>query len=436
MSNTHDFDFNDPVVTLILEARVRLLLEHPFFGQVAMSLKLVEASSWCRTAATDGRHFYYNRDFILNLKPSELMFLFGHEVWHCIYKHLSRVHDRDPDYWNMACDYVINYQLKRDRVGKMPPGALWDKNYTDALTAEEVYELLMQNSVEVEQTLDMHLDLRPDGQGGEGNQDDDGDSDSEPGDGSGAGQQKVKIRVMGGSEGPPKLTAQDLAEIEQDLRGTIIRAAQAAGDRCPEAIRRLIDDLIDSKLDWRAMLDANIRSALRNEVSYQRLARRTWGLRRYGKTYILPGKTHDQKLEIVVAVDSSGSITDEMLRDIVSEIKGIMETFRDYRIVIWSFDTQAHEESYAEFTPENLDDLLVWRRHKVKGGGGTTFEANWAFMRSREIVPDRFIMFTDGIPNKGWGDPLYCDTLFVIFPEKGKRRKITAPFGITAHYEP
>jgi predicted metal-dependent peptidase len=115
-----------------------------------------------------------------------------------------------------------------------------------------------------------------------------------------------------------------------------------------------------------------------------------------------------------------------MLRDILSEVKGIMQSFDDFKLQVWSFDTDVY--GHTVFTPDNIDDIDTW---EVQGGGGTAFEANWEFMKENEIAPKLFIMFTDGYPNDGWGDEDYCDTLFVIHGTTS----ITAPWGQTAYYE-
>lgn len=81
------FDYTDlQVKEMIVSSRVRLLIRHPFFGTLATRLKLVEAE-WCPTAATDGRHFYYNCDFFRTMTPEEIDFVVGHEVLHCVYEH-------------------------------------------------------------------------------------------------------------------------------------------------------------------------------------------------------------------------------------------------------------------------------------------------------------------------------------------------------------
>ena len=83
---------------------------------------------------------------------------------------------------------------------------------------------------------------------------------------------------------------------------------------------------------------------------------------------------------------------------------------------------------YAEFDQNNLDDLLDY---EPLGGGGTDFMCNWEFMKENDILPERFIMFTDGYPCGNWGDENYCDTVFIIHgPES-----IIPPFGNYAYYD-
>jgi predicted metal-dependent peptidase len=77
-----------------------------------------------------------------------------------------------------------------------------------------------------------------------------------------------------------------------------------------------------------------------------------------------------------------------------------------------------------------LDEIETYEIH---GGGGTDFECNWEYMKENDIMPERFIMMTDGYPGRGWGDELYCDTLFLVHGNPS--RSIVAPFGMTAYYE-
>ena len=103
-----------------------------------------------------------------------------------------------------------------------------------------------------------------------------------------------------------------------------------------------------------------------------------------------------------------------------------MDQYKDYRIHLWSFDTEVFNPKV--FTPDNADDI---DKYELMGGGGTDFEVNWTYMKENEIEPKQFIMFTDGFPCGGWGDNEYCDTVYLIHGNQST----TAPFGITVHYE-
>lgn len=408
-------NLNDPVVGEIVKARVRMLFHMPFFGNLATRLNLVEASSWCATAATDGRSFYYNRDFIMSLTPDELVFLLAHEVCHAVYDHLGRRGDRDPKIWNAAIDYITNYTLVKEKVGDMPKGGLYDEEFTDEMTSEEVYRLLEKNSTKVKVPLDMHLDATS------------GDGDDSDGDGN-----SVEVTVMGGKDGPPKLTEEDIDKIRNEIRAAVINAAQSVdAGKIPAGIARLIDGLTNPIMDWRSLLEMHIQSSIKDDFTFQRPSRRSWST-----GVLLPGQNFKDMVEVSVAIDTSGSMTDEMLRDFLSEVKGIMDTFEDFELWIWTFDTQVYNP--VRFTPQNADEILTY---KPQGGGGTLFECNWEFMRNpREVAgdievdsiePKKFVMFTDGYPAGSWGEEEYCDTLFVIHGNKS----IKAPFGLTAYYE-
>jgi len=414
-------DMNDPVYKEIVTARIKLLLEKPFFGNLATRLIAVDASSWCKTAATDGRHLFYNREFIKSLNRSQLLFLLGHEVLHCVLDHLGRRGGRDKDLWNMACDFLINFILVKEKLGSMT-GPLatgcYDEKYTDEMTSEEIYELLKKNRVTIKMPLDEHLELGADKGdenegGGNGQQDSKGRS--------GGGQKEVEVTITG-KDGPPKLTEEDLAKIRNEVRAALIQTVQQVGaGNVPAGIRRMIDSLLEPKLDWRSLLDAHIRSAMKDDYTFQRLSRRAWHT-----GMVLPAQDFMDRIEVFVAIDASGSMTEEMLRDLLSEVKGICTTFRDFVVDVVTFDTEVYD--HQRFTPENIDDI---DKYPCNGGGGTAFEAVWEYLKRNGIEPHRLVVFTDGLPGGTWGDPDYCDTLFIIHTTKNM-----PPFGIGVEYEP
>jgi predicted metal-dependent peptidase len=424
-------DINDSVVQMIVAARVAMLFRAPFFGSLATRLNLVDASKWCESVATDGKHLYYNREFIKkvastssnqNKASEELMFIVAHLVLHCAYDHLGRRGSRIKEIWDNANDYIVNYTLVKENIGKMPPNSIYSEKFTDEMSSEEVYELLKKNSVQIKMPLDSHLDM-------------DG-SDGEDGDGDGQGQ--VTVTIMGDENGPPQITEEDLQQIRNEMKAAMISAAHASPPgSVPMGIRRLIDEFTQPIMDWRTLLEMHIQSSIKDDFTFDRPSRRSWNP--YGDvlaSMIMPGQKFKDTVEVAVAIDTSGSMTDEMLRDFLSEVKGIMETFDDFTLWIWTFDTRVYNPK--KFTPNNLDEIFSY---DPKGGGGTMFECNFAFMREPLSVdpdleidvlePKKWVCFTDGFPNSTWGDPDYCDTLFVIHGST----TIVAPYGLTAYYQ-
>jgi len=388
----------------IVGARIALLLKAPFFGNLATRLKVVNADDWCPTAATDGRNLYYNTEFLKKMPAKQLEFLIGHEVLHLVYDHMGRAGDRDKRLFNVAADYCVNQDLLDQRIGDKIPVGLYDPKYR-GWSAEEVYDDLYKNAEKIsiedleEMLLDEHLD---------GDDSDNGDGEGEEKEGKGSSR--------------PRLTAEEKKAIKDEIKEAVISAAQTVGaGQLPNGVRRLIKDLTEPQLNWRELLQQQIQSTIRADYSWTRPSRRGWHI-----DAVLPGNDLEKEIDICVAIDASGSMSDEMLKDILSEVKGIMQSYNSFKLHLWSFDTEVYNAK--TFTAENIDEIMDW---EIGGGGGTMFEANWQYMLDNDIVPKKFVMFTDGYPGDGWGDENYCDTLFVIHGST----TIQAPFGITAYYD-
>jgi predicted metal-dependent peptidase len=392
------------IMDKLITARVGLLLRQPFFGNLATRLKLVDASDWLSTLATDGRHFYYSNDFVNKLTPKQAEFGFAHEVLHNVFDHMGRREHRDPQLSNIAADYATNQILKDERIGEVPD---FIKIYQDdkyrSWSYEQIYEDVEKKAVKIDMsTLGELLDEHLDGEG-DGN----GDSDGEEIDGSGKGR--------------PKLTAEEKKQIRDEIKEAMVAASQAAGaGRVPAGVRRLISDFTEPKMDWREMLRMNIQSIVKSNFSFSRPNRKS---QHCGA--ILPGMMNEETIDVSVAIDMSGSISDKMAKDFLSEVKGIMDEYTDFKLDLWCFDTQVY--NYASFTGDSADELMDYQ---VKGGGGTDFDVNYDFMKAEGIEPKRFIMFTDGYPCGSWGDENYCESLFIVHGNDS----IIAPFGQTAHY--
>jgi len=392
------------IVEKLITARVGLLLRHPFFGNLATRLQLVDASDWCATLATDGRNFYYNNDFVNKLKPKEAEFGFAHEVLHNVFDHMGRRDERDPVLSNIAADYATNQILVDERIGLVPN---WIKIYQDnqyrGKSYEEIYDDVYEKADKIDlstlgELLDEHLDGEGDSEG------DDGEDEN------------------GKGKGRPRLTAEEKKKIRDEIKEAMVAASQAAGaGRVPAGVARMIQNFTEPKMDWRQMLRMNIQSIVKSNFSFSRPNRKS---QHCGA--ILPGLMNEETIDVSVAIDMSGSISDVMAKDFLTEVKGIMEEYTDFKLDLWTFDTQVY--GYKQFTSDNADEI---DDYACMGGGGTDFDVNYTFMKEQEIEPKRFIMFTDGYPCGSWGDENYCEALFVIHGNEN----IVSPFGQTAYYK-
>jgi len=378
----------------ITKARVRMLLKHGFFGQIATRLQLVEEPG-IPTAAVDGKKFYYNADFVQKLSDDELVFLVGHEVGHCVWQHFLRRGDRRRDVWNMAGDFVINQILVDERIGAQIKAVpiLLDNKYR-GMASEEVYEELMKNAVKIQATLDIHMD-------GDGNED-------------GEGEGK-------GFKGEP-LTEEEKKALSDELKEAVLQAAQASGaGNIPKGFQRLINDITAPKMNWRDMLKIQLNSIIKNDYSFMRPNRKGWHI-----GAVLPGMLPGDEVNIAIAIDTSGSISESMLKDFLGEIAGIMDQFDSYIVRVFQFDTHVYGEEI--FSSDSNSDI---RTYEVRGGGGTDFEVIFSHLKNEDVTPNQLVVFTDGEPWGSWGDADYCDTLWIVHSNSNKK----APFGVTTHYE-
>ena len=391
------------VLEKLTGARIALLLKQPFFGNMATRMQLQEAD-WCPTAATDGRNFYYNPEFIDSLTPKQTEFLIGHEVLHIVFDHFLRQDMREKQQWNISADYAVNQVLVDENIGEMPTGdlkGLQDNKYK-GWNAEKIYEDVKQDkSKQNQKTLDMHIDFE---KGKATVRDQDGN--------------EIKVEL-------PKLDKEEIKKIKDEVRHSVLQSAQVAGTgKTPKAIRGLIEELTEPVIDWRELLRQQIQSVIKNDYSFSRINRKT-----QHSGIVLPGMIQDETIDIAIAIDTSGSISEKKLNDFMSEVQGIMEEYQDYKIKIWCFDTEVHNPQ--EFTG---DDATGITDYKPAGFGGTDFEVNWKWMKKEGYEPKKLILFTDGETWNEWGDENYCDTCWIIHSYY-KENKPKPPFGAYSYYD-
>jgi predicted metal-dependent peptidase len=392
----------------LVTARIHLLLNHPFFGNLATRLTLINADEWCSTAATDGLRFYYNSRFIMMLKPKEVVFLVAHEVLHVCYMHMDRRGNRDPQIHNIACDYAVNADLKRHKVGQFitTVEALFEPKY-DGWTSEAIYDDLIKNAKKInlddliEKMIDEHMDMDGDGDG-------DGEGDGEEGNG----------------KRPSKMTEAEREQMRKEIRDAIISAAQTSGaGTMPAGVERMVKDWCDPVMNWRDLIQTALTSAIKSDYTWMRPSRRGWHM-----DAIMPGMNPGEEIDVDIYIDLSGSISNEQGKAFISEVIGMMDMFDGYRVRISCFDTEVYNTQ--EFTSENMDTV---DDYQLMGGGGTAFACIYKHLKDESRVPNKLIVFTDGMPcESDWGDPSgeYCDTLWIIHGSD----QIKPPFGTWAYY--
>ena len=397
----------DPIIDKLTTARVGLLLKAPFFGNMATRMQLIEADEWCPTAATNGRNFYYNTKFVQKLSVKKLEFLFGHEICHCVFDHFGRVGSRDRQLSNIAQDYAVNQILVDERIGEKITEVkiCYDAKYR-GMAWEEIYDELYEKAEKISMPdllkqlgdlLDEHIN-------------EDGSGPGKEGDGEGKGK------------GMPTMTKEEAQQIRDEIKEAMIQSAAAAGaGKTPAGIQRLIKDMTEPKISWRDLVRQEIQSIIRNDYTFSRPSRKG-----QMSGAILPGMKEATTIDVGICIDMSGSIGEEDATVFLSEVKGIMDQYEDFKINLWCFDTAIY--NHKEISQDNSHDL---EEYEPQGGGGTDFEVNWDFMKDNGIAPKKFIMFTDGYPCGSWGDEDYCDTIFIV---KGNT-SAEAPFGQTVIYE-
>lgn len=412
------------IETKLAAARTRLILDKPFLGSLVMHLPLKPADpKWCETTATDARFFYYNPAYIGRLSLEQTQFVLAHEAMHCALSHFARRNHRQKHRWDVACDYAVNMILDDERM-QGPESSLMDAAYR-GLTAEEIYPLLHEDPPE--QTLDQHLFDQEQNNESEGEPDQreagpgaGADTDGEQNEG-GSGKSTSARQEQSGTEANPDTGGesqeqppsppQDTDKLDEQWQNRLAAAAQAAkqAGKLSPSMLRLVDDLLAPRLPWRALLARFMMNVARDDYSFQRLSRR--------EGEALMPRLYSQGLNVVVALDTSGSIQDAELREFLAEVDALKAQVR------------------AEVTLHACDDKLAaggpWRYALwealdlppgLHGGGGTDFRPVFDWLGKGEDVPDLLVYFTDAegrFPDK---EPAYP----VVWLVKGKA---PVPFG-------
>lgn len=326
----------------ITKARIGLILDHVFFGQLIMRLAPKKDNA-CPTMWTDGKFIGYGEKFVDKLSIPELTGALAHEVLHCVFDHTSRRNNRDKQIWNIAGDYAIN-QILIDSELTLPKDQLLDSKYKGK-SVDEIYNIIYKDEKEKQ-----------------GNSKGQGDK-SDPG---GCGE----VRDANNST------------IQDDWKVAVTQAANAAkrAGKLPGSLKELIDEVVNPKVGWKELLRRFVESSAKNDYTWMRPNRR------YTQSGLYLPSLHSEQLNIAIAIDTSASITKELLTQFVSEINAVSKEFTAYITVICC-DTKIN--SVQDFTP--YDEIKI----EIKGRGGTKFSPVFAHIEEKALTPKCLIYLTD-----------------------------------------
>ena len=381
----------------ILLSRMRILSAHPFFGLLLMHASFF-VDEGIGTACTDGKNIRFCPKFMDELSDSELDFIMMHEIMHIALMHCNRGRKYDPEAFNIACDIVVNSNILL--ATGMKSESITLRKYGESMhlapsgtegykyTAEEVYAMLPNSMKE-------GLGGRSRGGGGKGESRD--GSGKSRGSGSGSRSKATAAIEKGswddhsrwGEYGEDETYGDVWAKRVRDAAITV--SVQDPGNSrgtLPLFAERLLRDLRTAKCDWRTIL-ADFISREICDYSFSPPDRRF-----DGTGFFLPDYSDSEDVveDILFMIDTSASMSDGMITDAYSEIKGAVDMF-DGKLRGWLgfFDAAVVEpEPFC-----NEDELYIIRPY---GGGGTSFEVIFRYVRERmtDKPPASIIILTDG----------------------------------------
>jgi len=381
------------------QGKSQLVLNQPFFGNILLSQIYEECNTLPhKTMGVTGKKLLYDADFVVGLDSiSELKGVLIHEVLHLALDHLSRLQMRDPETWNMAIDYVANLIVTRLPDVLLPKGGLLDWNY-DGMSAEEVYDILIKEIEENKKSKSSD-----DGSSDDGSSDDGSSKSKDAGD-------KVGFRDYHG-----EVSEEESKQIKKIMVSSYeALTSQEKGD-VPGSLVSIINQLKEPKVDWRQFIRSTIVDIF-NKLDFS-MSRGNRHFLHMG--YWFPSLVGEENKLIIIAVDTSGSVSDSLLEDFASETAALLELSDKTLVMSCDADIQEVVET------SKYSDLL--KEARFSGRGGTSFDPVFNKIRELELTPDVLVYLTDGYANYPSVEPHYP----VIWGIGKGGRRDDAPFGIT-----
>ena len=404
-----------PQETRLKKAHIALMKHQEtalYSGVILMGKSVVEDG--IPTAYTNGRDKKYGREFISKLSDPQLRGLILHENLHVALKHIGRFTKEfkdSPMLINVATDYAVNDVIKSmndKEFCQLPEGGLYDEKFHN-WSAREIYNYL-KSTLPPQPKVSISVS----GGGGQGKQGEEGQS------------QSIKISIDG-KESEVQTTdehdfnADEMSPAEQaQLSDAIDRALREGGilaGRMGAKVPRQIGDLLEPKVDWKDALREFVTSATRGSDEY------TW--RKFNKRMMandlyMPSMENESVGELIVAIDTSGSIGGVELTEFATELASICDAVTPSKIRVLWWDTAVHGEQVFQDNYTNIKDML-----KPQGGGGTHVGCVSEYIAKNKVPCEGVLVFTDGYVEDDIKWDITAPTLWLVT----QNRNFTPPMG-------
>jgi len=403
----------DTTLARVTSARAALVLDQPFFGTLALQLRIV-LDPTCKTAWVNGVDIGFNPAFVATLTQEQLIATWAHEVLHCALGHPWRRSGRDPQQWNKACDYAINPILQASGF-TLPENVLLDPQYAGK-HAEFIFDRIGQGP-------DPDGDEPEPGPDGQTGQDGAGDDTTQNGaDQNGDGDEPSQGPPQGFGDGTTEVRDAPLPQpgddetlTESDWQEVTAQAERLSRGSLPAGAHRQMTEQRTAAVDWRSALRRYLQAYAPTDYTWTRPNPKY----AVGGLY-LPSLQTESMGPLVIAVDTSGSIDPVLLAQFAGEITAICDDLKPERIDVIYCDADVCGR--ASFDPGEPMTLTPC------GGGGTDFTPVFDTIDREQTEPVCLIYFTDldgTFPDR---EPPY-PVLWAYQPPSYAWRDATAPFG-------
>lgn len=384
----------------LLLSRMRILCNNGFYGLLLMHM-IYSIDENCETAATDGKRIYFGPEFLEQLNDTELDFVMMHEILHVVLQHCLRQGDRDNEQFNIACDIVVNSNILLSE--NMNIKAITLRHFGESMhlapdgkegyeyTAEQVYNMLPpqpKGAMQKKSSTGTMGNSYNDKQGGNPKGSARGRAKQEQGEESQSAAVWDDHTRWGMEEEDEALRDVWVKRFEDACEAISIRDPSNQRGLLPMFAQRIIGELKKPQTDWRTILNDFIQEEI---VDYSF----TPPDRRFDdSSFYLPDFNDKDDLvkDILFMLDTSASMSDEMITAAYSEIKGAIDQF-DGRLQGWLgfFDA-------AIIEPKPFSNEKEFRIIKPAGGGGTDFQIIFEYVSKhmQDNPPASIIILTDG----------------------------------------